>query len=392
MAQYPYLIVGGGMSAAAAVNGIREIDQQAEIGLISRESHPPYDRPPLSKGLWKGKPMEKIWRKIDRPGVVLHLGRKIVSLNLVNKQAVDDQGVSYTYDKLLLATGGSPRRLPIGVEGIVYFRTLEDYTLLRAQTGENRRFGVIGGGFIGSEIAAALTMNGQQVTMVFPEEGIGANIFPPELSVFLKDYYRQKGVQVLSGETIQEIERQDHGYTLKTRHGRKIEVDYVIAGIGIRPETELAVSAGLKVDNGIVVDEYLRTSQFDIFAAGDVANFYNPAVGARMRVEHEDNALTMGRIAGKNMAGSLQPYHHLPYFYSDLFDLGYEAVGELNPTLEVFSDWLEPYQKGVIYYLKEGRVRGVLLWNVWGQVETARTVIAESGPHRPSDLRGRLQR
>ena len=144
------------------------------------------------------------------------------------------------------------------------------------------------------------------------------------------------------------------------------------------------------VDDGIVVDEHLRTSHADVFAAGDVARFLAPALGKRIRVEHEDNALTMGRAAGRAMAGDPSPYNHLPFFYSDLFDLGYEAVGELDPRGEVVADWKEPFREGVVYYLSAGRVLGVLLWNTWNQVEAARTLIAHPGPFRAAHLVGRL--
>jgi NADPH-dependent 2,4-dienoyl-CoA reductase/sulfur reductase-like enzyme len=146
----------------------------------------------------------------------------------------------------------------------------------------------------------------------------------------------------------------------------------------------------LEVDNGIIVDEFLRTRHPDIHAAGDVAAFYNPVLGKRIRVEHEDNANPMGRLAGRNMAGKSEPYHHLPFFYSDMFDLGYEAVGEVDSRLETFADWKRPNEEGVVYYLKNDRVRGVLLWNVWKQVEAARQLIAEPGPFTIKDLEGRL--
>ncbi|MCB0155365.1 MAG: FAD-dependent oxidoreductase, partial [Anaerolineae bacterium] len=144
----------------------------------------------------------------------------------------------------------------------------------------------------------------------------------------------------------------------------------------------LAKTAGLETNNGIVVDLSLRTAHPDIYAAGDVASFYNLALARRLRVEHEDNANTMGYLAGQAMAGQAIIYDHLPYFYSDLFDLGYEAVGELNPELDIVADWAEKYQKGVIYYLQAGRVRGVVLWNVWGQVEAARKLIVEAKPFK----------
>jgi NADPH-dependent 2,4-dienoyl-CoA reductase/sulfur reductase-like enzyme len=186
------------------------------------------------------------------------------------------------------------------------------------------------------------------------------------------------------------LENQSGRQVLKTVSGKEIQADVVIAGIGIKPNTQLAEAAGLAVENGIVVDEYLQTSQPEIYAAGDVAFFISPTLGKRLRVEHEDNANTMGRIAGQNMAGQSTPYHHLPFFYSDLFDLGYEAVGELDPGFEVVANWLNPYQKGILYYLEDKKVRGVLLWNVWDQVEAARELISQAGPFELDELKARL--
>jgi NADPH-dependent 2,4-dienoyl-CoA reductase/sulfur reductase-like enzyme len=395
MPNYTYLIVGGGMTGAAAVNGIREVDASGTIGVIGAESHPPYDRPPLSKGLWKGKPLDSIWRKLPERSVNLHLGRKATALDPRQKRVTDDQGAVHGYDKLLLATGGTPRRLPFGGDEIVYYRTVDDYALLREWTGRGQRFAVIGGGFIGSEVAAALAMNGKTAVMAFPDEGIGGRLFPPDLVKFLNDYYRQHGVEVSPGERVAGLETRGGRPVLKLHNirsqgEREIVADCVVAGIGIVPNVELAQAAGLEVDNGIRVDASLRTSHPGIYAAGDVANFYNPALDTRLRAEHEDNANTMGHVAGQVMAGRPVSYDHLPFFYSDLFDLGYEAVGELDSRLETVSEWTEPYRKGVVYYLRDGRVRGVLLWNVWEQVDAARKLIAEPGPFRPGNLKGRL--
>ncbi len=395
MPNYTYLIVGGGMTADAAVHGIREVDPNGSIGLLGAEGHAPYDRPPLSKKLWKGKPLESIWRHTESHGVTLHLGRTARHLDSQSKRVTDDQGIVYGYSKLLLATGGTPRRLPFGGEQIIYFRTLDDYTHLRELAGRGERFAIIGGGFIGSEVAAALAMNGKKVVMAFPEAGIGARMFPPDLANFLNDFYRQKGVEVLPGQLVDGLETRGGRAALKVRNAqgqgeREVEADGVVAGIGIVPNVELAQAAGLEVENGIRVDASLRTSQPDIYAAGDVANFYNPALDKRLRVEHEDNANTMGRLAGQAMAGRTVNYDHLPFFYSDLFELGYEAVGEVDSRLETVADWKEPHREGVVYYLQDGRVRGVLLWNVWEQVDAARKLIAEPGPFRPETLKGRL--
>lgn len=395
MASYHYLIIGGGMTAYGGIRGIRAVDPTGSIGVIGTESHPPYKRPPLSKGLWQDKPIEKIWYQFEEQNLTMHLGRTVQTLIPADKRVVDDKGEIYHYDKLLLATGGNAIRLPFGGDDIIYFRDLDDYHKLRALADHKQRFAVIGGGFIGSEIAAALAMNGKQAVMVFPEEGIGARLFPHDLNQFLNGYYQNKGVEVLPGQMVTGLTREHDRMVLNMRSAegseeRTLEVDAVVGGIGIRPNVQLAEQAGLPVDNGIIVDELLRAGNPDIYAAGDVANFYNPSLDARIRVEHEDNALMMGKHAGRNMAGESQPYHHLPYFYSDLFELGYEAVGRTDARLETVEDWVEPFKKGVVYYLQERKVRGVLLWNVWERVESARVLIAEPGPLSASDLKGRL--
>jgi NADPH-dependent 2,4-dienoyl-CoA reductase/sulfur reductase-like enzyme len=383
MASKRYVIVGGGMTAHAAAQGIRELDRTGSIVIIGAEAHPPYARPPLSKALWKGQAEDSVWLA-PVAELRVHSGRRAVSIDRKGHRVVDDQGESHPYDKLLLATGGTPRRLPFGGDRVVYFRTVDDYRRLRRS---GRRAVVIGGGFIGSEIAAALSIDGRDVTMVFPEEGICRRAFPKDLSEFVTGYYREKGVQVLTGDVPTEVT--DSG-SVRVKSGRELPADVIVAGLGIAPDTQLAESAGLEVRDGIVVDEQLRTSDPDILAAGDVARFRSIVLEKDMRVEHEDNANTMGRLAGQAMTGTSVTYRHVPMFYSDLFDLGYEAVGEIDSRLETVADWKVPFREGVVYYLRDGRVRGVLLWNTWGQVDHARELLAEPGPHR--DLKGRLPR
>ncbi len=390
MKHYKYLIIGGGLAGDGATKGIRELDADGSIGIISMEADPPYMRPNLSKDLWKGSPEEKIWRKTEERAD-LHLRRKAVQLDPAKKSVVDNEGDEYTYDKLLLATGGTPNHLPFGDGNIIYYRNFRHYKQLRSLTETGEDFVVIGGSFIGSELAAALTIVGKKVAMIFPGNTISENIFPSDLAHFLNDYYRKKGVEVVTGESVASVQKEGERITVRTGSGRAFEADGVVAGIGIHPNLDLAKETGIKVDNGILVNERLETSAPDIYAAGDSANFFHSALEKRTRVEHEDNAVQMGKVAGRNMAGASEAYIHIPMFYSDLFELGYEAVGEMNSKMETISDWQEePFKKGVVYYMEDGRVRGVLLWNVWKKVDEARALMKENGPFKEKDLKGRI--
>ncbi len=382
MGHYHYLIAGGGMAADSAVRGIRELDPNGSIGLVSKEANPPYDRPPLSKDLWKGKPIEEIWRHTAERGVDMILDCSVRAIDPANKRVTIEDGTEHAYDKLLLATGGRPLKLPFGDGDVLYYRSLQDYQRLRQLAEEKDHFAVIGGGFIGSELAAALARNGKRVTYIISGESIGRHVFPADLGHFLNAYYEVNGVELVTRSSVTAIQRQGRHFRVKTRNAkdgseREIRVDQVVAGVGIQPNLELARAAGLETDAGIAVNAYLRTNDPDIYAAGDAAAFYQPVLGRRTRFEHADNADAMGRTAGRNMAGAEERYSHLPFFYSDLFDLGYEAVGDLDTGMEMETDWKELYRRGTIYYKRAGRVRGVLLWNVWGQIDAARRLLTE---------------
>jgi 3-phenylpropionate/trans-cinnamate dioxygenase ferredoxin reductase component len=366
-----YLIVGAGMTADAAVAGIRAHDPDGAIVVVGAEDVPPYRRPLLSKGLWSGAPESKLWyAATGEGGVELILGRRIVSLDPAEHSAVDDAGHAYRYEQALLATGATPRQIP-GTEGVVYFRTLDDYRNVHERAGDGVRAAVIGGGFIGSELAAALNGAGCQVTMIFPDPAIGWRLFPAELAHFVSAYYAEHGIDVLAGETVEAAD----GGSVTLGSGRRIEADVVVAGLGVIPAVDLAARAGFPVDNGIVVDEYGRVDG-DVFAAGDVASFPSLPLGVSMRVEHEDHARSHGRAVGANLAGAGEPYDHLPLFYSDLFDLGYEAVGEVDSRLPQVANWVEPNRQGVVAFCDErSRPRGFLLWNTWDKVDLARELI-----------------
>ncbi len=363
---FKYVVVGGGLAGASAVKGIRERDAQGSTVLIGAEKHMPYDRPPLSKKLWFGKTTVEKIGMLDREyceqnGVEVALGAQVVAIDASAKTVTTNGGEVYGYEKLLLATGGEPRRLTVpggDLEGICYYRYLDDYLRMREEAAEGKSAVVVGGGFIGSEMAAALSANKVEVTMVFPSPYLVNRVFPEYLGKAIQRHYEVKGVNVLAREKPASFEKRGGKFVIKTESGREIESDMVIVGVGIAPEVKLAQAAGLQAGNGIVVNERLETSHPDIYAAGDNAFFPYYALGKQTRVEHWDNAINQGKWAGWNMAGAHEPFTYMPYFYSDLFEFGYEAVGEVDASLEMVTDWQKENEKGVIYYLPRGEDQG----------------------------------
>lgn len=387
MPDFKYVVVGGGMTGHAAAQAIRSQDATGSVVMLCGEAVGPYARPPLSKGLWTGQEEGSVWLPVVE-GVTVRTGVRVTAVDRASSRVALAGGETVGYERLLLATGVTPRRLPFTDDGVVYFRTIEDFRRVQALP-VGKHVAVLGGGFIGSEMAASLATAGYRVTLLFPEEAIGARLFPRDLALHLNAYYADREVEVRPGELLTGLSAGEGGYTLRTGRG-DLRADLVVAGLGVVPDERLAAEAGLAVDNGILVDESLRTNDPAVFAAGDVARFWNPALGLRMRVEHEDNANRMGREAGLAMAGASVQYHHLPFFYSDLFDLGYEAVGVLDARFETVADWKRPFERGIVYYLSEGRVRGVLAWGAFGKMDEARALIAEAGPHDAASLRGKI--
>jgi len=398
MADYQYIIVGGGVAGASAAAGIREYDQQGTVLLISNEPYLPYHRPPLTKDLWFGKKtLKQVFVEPEtffaEQRITLALGVEVTAVDANNHRLTDSGGVEYQYGKLLLATGGIPRRLDIpgeNLDGVCYYRYLDDYQAIHGQTETGVSAVVIGGGFIGSEIAAALANSQAIVTMIYPEPTLCSRVFPAEMGNALQEQYRRCGMTMLKEDMPTAIQRHDGQFVTRTRSGRQIVSDLLLVGVGITPAIELAQHAGLAIDNGIVVDTYLRTSHPDIYAAGDNANFPYTALGQRTRVEHWDNAVNQGKYAGRNMAGAEMAYDYMPYFFSDLFKLSYEAVGEVHARLETFADWQQVNEKGVIYYLRDGKVRGVMMCNIWNQVDAARALIQSGRTWSKEQLRGAI--
>ena len=215
---------------------------------------------------------------------------------------------------------------------------------------------------------------------MYPHDYPLQRVLPRDLGMFVTDYYRQHGIETISNETVVRFEDQGGLIVAHTRRGNSITSQTVFAGVGIDPHDELAEAAGLAVGNGIEVDEYARTSNPDIYAAGDVAEFPYLALGRSARIEHWDHAQHHGRAAGANMAGAGLPYTHVPMFYSDLFDLGFEAVGDLDSSLTTDAIWKEEFREGIVFYLLDDVIRGVLLWNAWGLVDWGRERVREAKP------------
>ncbi len=396
--QYTYVIVGGGLAGDAAVEGIREVDKEGAILLIGAEADLPYDRPPLSKQLWTGSvKIQQIFKHdqkyYQKNKVELRLGERAVALDAAARAMRLGDGRAVGYEKLLLATGGTPRGLGIpggDLDGICYFRTLADYQRLRPEVSAGKTALVIGNGFIGSEMAAALCMNGADVTMVFPGEYMCSRVLPADAGRAVNELYISKKVRLIPGDKVTAITGAENSWQLQTGKGKKIDAQIIVAGIGILPNVELAQAAGLQVSDGIEVNESLRTSDANIYAAGDVARFPEVTLGVR-RLEHWDNAIKQGKLAGRNMAGAGERYEQMPFFFSDLFEFGYEAIGDCDSRLQTFADWQEMNRKGVIYYLKDGLVQGAMTCGIFGQTDVARDMIMAQKTIEPSSLRGRIR-
>ncbi|MFY0407535.1 NAD(P)/FAD-dependent oxidoreductase [Solicola sp. PLA-1-18] len=386
--RYDYLIIGGGMAADTAANGIRERDTEGTIGILGEEPTAPFPRPALSKKLWTDPDFTEDDAALsthEKTGATLHLGTRATGIDREAKAVTTDGDDTFGYGRLLLATGGHPTTID-GLDAgdrVLYFRTLTDYHRLRELTADGPHVAVVGGGYIGTELAAALVQNGCRVTLLHPDDTLGAPVFPASIATHLEKVFTDAGVEVRGGSKVSGGTSTADGVSLRLEHGSTVDADVVVVGLGITPAGDLAGAAGLRQsdDGGIVVDERLTTDDPDVLATGDVAEYPDRILGRR-RVEHVDNANEMGAAAGRILAGSDETYDHTPYYYSVLFDDWYEAIGTLDSSLETVEDHGDD-GKAVVYYLDDGKVVGVLLWLVEDAKDAAREVLA-SGTGSPS--------
>jgi 3-phenylpropionate/trans-cinnamate dioxygenase ferredoxin reductase component len=377
--KYDYLIVGGGVAAAAAVGGIREVDDNGSILVLGAEVDGPVYRPDLSKKLWLDEDATLDGTSLlDDQQAELQTSSPVTAIDPAAHTVTVQSGASITYGKLLLATGSTPRMLDLpDSDRVIYYRTAADYRRLRDLVGKDTAVTAVGGGYIGAEIASALTQNDAKVTMIFDEELVQQRIFPKSIAELITKDFTDRGVRLLTEEQVADGTLAGDTVAIQVGDGTSVEAGVVVVGIGVTPRVELAEAAGIDTDNGIVVDDHLRTSASDVYAAGDVAG-YDDALLGRRRVEHVDNAEAMGKQAGRNLAGADEVYDYTPIFWSDLFDNGYEAVGDLDSRLDTVEDWKDDHSAAVVYYLRGDVVRGILLWNVWDSTDKARDVIAKS--------------
>ncbi|KAG7314388.1 hypothetical protein KOW79_021691 [Hemibagrus wyckioides] len=466
-AHAPYLLIGGGTASFAAARSIRARDPGARVLIVTEEADLPYMRPPLSKELWfsddpavtetlrfkqwNGKERSIYFQppsfyvnpseleSVENGGVAVLAGKKVVHMDVRENKVRLSDGVEISYDKCLIATGGIPRNLQVierASEEVknrtTLFRKIEDFKALEKVSRELKSITIIGGGFLGSELACALGRRshdlGLEVIQMYPEKGNMAKVLPEYLSNWTTEKVKTEGVQVLADAVVKNVSYNDGKVEIKLKDGRLVKTDHIVAAVGLEPSVELAKSAGLEIDSdfgGFRVNAELQ-ARSNIWVAGDAACFYDIKLGRR-RVEHHDHAVVSGRLAGENMTGARKPYWHQSMFWSDLGpDVGYEAIGIVDsslPTVGVFAKATakdtpkaateqsgtgirseseteavagtltpaatapvpptaqENYGKGVIFYLRDKVVVGIVLWNVFNRMPIARKIIKDGEEH-----------
>lgn len=375
MVAIDFLIIGGGLAGVSAAETLRALGARGSVAIVSGEVDPPHDRPPLSKEFLRDERSREqiLLRPLDfyqskRVGLVL--GRPALSLKPDAHEVVLADGETVGYQRLLLATGGRPRSLGVPGEslgGIYQLRTLAEAERLKEAAGSSTRVVVIGASFIGLEVAASLAERGLDVTVLNQDEHIWPTVAPPELATAIQADFEARGIQFQHRVRVTGFEGRDSVEHIVTNAG-DIPASFVVAGVGIQLNIELAAAAGLEIADGIVVNERLQTSVPDIYAAGDVASFPDLLAGLdgtarRRHVEHWDNAVAQGRVAGANMAGKRVRFQHVPYFWSDLFEHSINVVGNLDGGDQVVWRGTVESRKCTYLVLRGGCVRGALMLN-----------------------------
>jgi len=367
-----YLLLGGGMVAGYAAKQLVESGLKAgELTIVSADGANPYERPPLSKGFLAGKDSEaSIFINTDdfyqSHGITIHLGAEVDGIDLDQKTVHLRSGEEIGFEKLVVATGARVRTLDIpgaDLEGVYYLRTLEDSKRIREQAGSAKRAVVIGGGFIAMEVTSVLAQKGIQTTMVMPDDRIWKRFFTSAMSKFFENYYTERGVRFAKNTKVMELKGVTGAKSVALESGAVLNCDMVVAGVGVSPVTEPLINSGIELTNGVVVNEYLETNQPDVYAAGDVANYYDVLFDKHRRIEHWDNAVSQGQHCARIVLGDRKPFIHVPYFFSDVFDLSYEFWGDPSGAEEIIERGDLSSNSFSVWWLRQGRLAAAYVMN-----------------------------
>jgi NAD(P)H-nitrite reductase large subunit len=381
---FDYLIIGGGLAAASAVDGIRDLDAEGTIAVLADESEPPYHRPPLSKEYLQTPEATRDLLHVKPEGwfeearVTLLNGVRANSLVPRDMTVATTAGEVFRGERILLAMGGRPHSLAISgtdLDGVSTFRTVGDAERLRKRAQHAESALLIGGGFIGMELAASLTRFGVKPTVLESADRVWPGMLPPVLSYFVQGYFEERGVRFELAAEVEALLGSETVEGARLVDGRELQAEVAVIGVGLRPNEELAAEAGLAVMDGVIVDPFGETSHGHIYATGDLARFPDPVFGDAARVEHWDHARTHGRLVGRNMAGAHEPYEHVSYFYSDVFDLGFSALGRPAQADDVRVVGELSAERSLVVSGQAGRVSGIILINAIDRLEACREIV-----------------
>jgi 3-phenylpropionate/trans-cinnamate dioxygenase ferredoxin reductase component len=387
MAKQTFLIIGASLAGAKAAETLREEGFDGRIVLVGAEPERPYERPPLSKeylrGEAEGKPYVHDQSFYAEHEIELRTSTQAQRIDPGGAEVVLAGGETIAFDRLLVTTGAEPRQLSVPgaeLDGVLYLRTVADSEAIGARIAAGGRLVTIGAGWIGAEVAASARQRGCEVTIVETLALPLVRVLGPELGAIYRDIHVENGVQFLGEARLAAIEGDGRVRAVRREDGRRIDADFVVVGVGVTPRVELAQTAGIELDNGIAVDEYLRTSAPGIYAAGDVANALHPFYGARIRVEHWFNALNQGPSAARNMLDRREPYDHIPYFFSDQYDVGMEYAGYATQWDEVVFRGDPASREFIAFWLSEGVVLAGMNVNVWDVTDDIQALIRARRP------------
>ena len=372
MEKLKYIILGGGMVAGYAAKELASRGLKSrELAILSADFALPYERPPLSKSFLAGKDDETSilingadWYR--EHGIEVRLNTVIGSLDPNKRLLRSNSGEEFECEHLLLATGSQARKLDLpgsDLKEVLYLRSLKDSETIRSKSTSAREAVIIGGGFIGMEVASVLAQKNIQTTMIIREDRVWSRVFTPSMSAFFEQYYTARGVRIVKEAQVASFEGTDEVQAVLLDQGKKITCDVVVVGAGAIPVTELVENTGVTVENGIVVNEYLETSHPAIYAAGDVANYPDRVFGKRRRVEHWDNAVSQGQHWARVVVGEKEPFIHVPYFFSDIFDLSYELWGDPTGATEIVVRGDSNTSSFSVWWLKDNRVAAAFVMN-----------------------------